>query len=199
MIALDQRLFLWISGLAGKFGPLDWLASHLANDYFIPALMGMIAFGLWFAGRSQQEMRRNQWAFVYAVTGVGFSALAVMIMNHYYFRPRPYVLFPQILPQVHRLFYEPTVSSFPSYPAALTFALAFGIWLENKKVATVLFGLAALMAFARIYVGVHYPSDIVVGALLGIVVTYVCGGVLKLILRRFVDLFFLVMERLFLA
>jgi undecaprenyl-diphosphatase len=199
MVALDHRIFLWISGLAGKFGPLDWAASHLANDYFIPAIIAMIAFGLWFTGRTPEERRRNQWGFIYAATGVGFSALAVLVMNDHYFRPRPYVTFPQVLPQVNRLFYQPTVSSFPSYPAALTFAFAFGIWLQNKKVGLVLFGLAALMSLARIYVGVHYPSDIVAGAAIGIVVTYLCSWIPKLILRPITNFLILILERLFLA
>lgn len=199
MLQLDNNIFVWISSLAGKFGPLDWLASHLANDYFIPAAIAMIAFSLWFSGQSIPERRKNQWGFIYAISGVGVSSLAVMVMNAFYFRPRPYVAFPQILDQVNRLFYQPTVSSFPSYSATLTFAFAFGIWLNNKKFGWFLLGLAALMSLARIYVGVHYPSDIVGGAVIGIVVTYLCSLLLKLALHSLVNLIFRVLERLYLA
>lgn len=197
-MTIDEHVFRWINGLAGRFGPLDWAASHLANDYFIPAAIGLIAFGLWFTGDTPEARRRNQWAFIYGAVGVGFSALAVMIMNHYYFRDRPYVLFPQILPNVDRLFYRPTVSSFPSYSAALTFAFAFGVWLRNKKIGIVLFSLAVLMSLARIYVGVHYPLDILGGAAIGIAVTYLFFWLLKLI-QPIVDFFFAILERLSLA
>lgn len=198
MSAFDNHVFLWISGLAGKFGPLDWAASHLANDYFLPATIALIAFALWFSGDTPEARRRNQWAFIYGVVGVGFSALAVMIMNHYYFRPRPYVAFPKILPEVDRLFYRPTVSSFPSYPAALTFAFAFGVWLRNKKVGLVLFGLSVVMGLARIYVGVHYPLDILGGAAIGIAVTYLFFWVLRII-KPVVNLLLAILERLSLA
>jgi|APFre7841882654_1041346.scaffolds.fasta_scaffold109190_1 undecaprenyl-diphosphatase len=197
-MTIDEHVFRWINGLSGRFGPLDWAASHLANDYFLPAAIGLIAFGLWFTGHNPEARRRNQWAFIYGAVGVGFSALAVMIINHYYFRDRPYVLFPQITPEVKHLFYLPTVSSFPSYSAALTFAFAFGVWLRNKKVGIVLFGLSVVMALARIYVGVHYPLDILGGAAVGIAVTYLFFWLLKLI-QPIVDLLLAILERLSLA
>jgi undecaprenyl-diphosphatase len=196
---LDQNIFLWISGLAGRFEPLDWAASHLANDYLIPAAIAMVALSLWFTGLTPQGRRRNQWGFLFAIAGMGCSSLAVMAVNAFYFRPRPYVAFPQILSQVDRLFYQPTVSSFPSYPAALTFAFAFGIWLANKKVGAALFGLAVLMSLARIYVGVHYPSDIIAGAIAGIAVTYLVSWLLKTVFRPLVDFIILQLERVFLA
>ena len=199
MLHLDQNIFLWISGLAGLWGPLDRAASLLANDYFIPAAIAMIAFGLWFTGRTSQERRQNQWGFIYAVTGVGCSSLAVTVMNIFYFRPRPYVVFPQVLTQVNRLFYQPTVSSFPSYSAALTFAFAFGIWLTNKKFGWVLICLAALMSIARIYVGVHYLSDILGGSIIGILITYTFSLLLKRVLSPLVNSVLSVLERLFLA
>ena len=159
----------------------------------------MIAFGLWFSGLTPQERRQNQWGFIYGVAGFGCSSLVVAAINSVYFRPRPYVVFPQIIPQVDRLFYQPTVSSFPSYPAALTFAFAFGIWMQNKKVGTLLFCLAALMSLARIYVGVHYASDIIAGAIIGIVVTYLLSLLLKKVLRPVINLLISILEHLFLA
>jgi undecaprenyl-diphosphatase len=122
-----------------------------------------------------------------------------MAANAFYFRPRPYVAFPQVLAQVDRLFYQPTVSSFPSYPAALTFAFAFGIWLENRTVGAVLFILAVLMSLARIYVGVHYPSDIVAGAAVGILVTYLVFSLLKTGVRPLVDYIISLLERIYMA
>ena len=179
MVKIDDRLLLWITGLAGTFGPLDWVASHLANDYLIPVLMTLIAASLWFWGNTAQRRRENQLGFIAGITGLGISAAAVAIIDANYFRDRPYIRFPEIVPTAEKLFYLPTVSSFPSYPAAVLFALAFGVWLRNKKAGTVLFVLAALMGLARVYVGVHYPSDIVGGALIGIAITYVIFWLLK--------------------
>ena len=199
MLSLDHKLLLWIAGLAGRFAPLDWLVKYLANDFLIPAAMALIGAGLWFTGKTKDERRRNQWGFIYAIVGLGFSALLVQLINDHYFRARPYVAFPQLLPQVHRLFYEPTVSSFPSFPAAVTFAFAFGIWLENKRIGGLLFCMAALMSLARVYIGIHYPSDILGGAAIGVTVTFIFSWILRLILKPIVNLVLLIFEHFFLA
>jgi undecaprenyl-diphosphatase len=184
---LDNTLLLWITGLAGKFPALDWLVHYLGNDFLIPAAMALVVTGLWFTGKTKDRRRRNQWGFIYAVVGLGFSALAVQLIDSHFFRARPYVVFPQLIPQVQRLFYEPTVSSFPSFPAAVTFAFAFGIWLENRKIGGLLFSLAALMSFARVYMGIHYPSDIIASAAIGISITFIFYWILRLPLKRFVN------------
>ena len=199
LLSLDHKLLLWIAGLAGRFATLDWLVKYLANDFLVPAAMALIGAGLWFTGKTKDERRQNQWGFIYAIVGLGFSALLVQIINDHYFRARPYVNFPQLLPQVQRLFYEPTVSSFPSFPAAVTFAFAFGIWLENKRIGGLLFCMAALMSLARVYIGIHYPSDILVGAAIGVAVAFIFSWILRLILKPVVNLVLLIFERFFLA
>jgi undecaprenyl-diphosphatase len=52
------------------------------------------------------------------------------------------------------------------------------------RVAPLLFVLAALIAWSRVYVGVHYPSDIVAGALLGVGVGLTAPRLLARVLRR---------------
>jgi undecaprenyl-diphosphatase len=194
-LSIDSRLLLWIAGLAGRYDLLDRMFSLLANDFFIPTAMALTATGLWFAGKTRDERRQNQIGFIYSVTGLAFSALAVRLIDNYYFRARPYIAFPQLIPQVQRLFYEPTVSSFPSVPAAVTFAFALGIYLQNKKTGAVLFCMAALMSLARIYIGIHYPSDILAGATIGVAITFICSR----ILRRFINQFLLILDHLFFA
>jgi hypothetical protein len=59
-------------------------------------------------------------------------------------------------------------SSFPSDTLALLFAIAAGFWLGSRWLGLV-FGVFALStSLARVYLGIHYPSDILVGAMLGI-------------------------------
>jgi undecaprenyl-diphosphatase len=61
----------------------------------------------------------------------------------------------------------PTSLSFPSAHSSTSFAAARGFSALAPRFARPLHGLAALMALSRVYLGVHYPSDIAVGALLG--------------------------------
>ena len=70
------------------------------------------------------------------------------------------------------LFYTPTDPSFPSNMAAVAFAFAMGTWLYNRKLGGVLFIPAVLVAFARVYVGVHFPLDVIAGAVIGIMATF---------------------------
>ncbi len=58
--------------------------------------------------------------------------------------------------------------SFPSGHAALFFALATAMWFANRKWGWWYIVLAAVMAFARVYVGVHWPFDVIGGAVIGI-------------------------------
>ena len=63
----------------------------------------------------------------------------------------------------------PVSSSFPSGHAAAAFAFATGVAHVSPAAAAPLRGLAALVAYSRIHTGVHYPGDVVAGALLGTV------------------------------
>src|SRR6478752_3629294 len=61
----------------------------------------------------------------------------------------------------------PTSSSFPSGHSAAAFAFATGVGYVLPSAAVPLRGLAALVAYSRVHTGVHYPGDVVAGALMG--------------------------------
>lgn len=81
-------------------------------------------------------------------------------------RPRPFVTHPDPAP----LLRPPLDLSFPSGHAATSFAGATVLALLTRRRAALLYGLAAAIACSRVYVGVHYPSDILGGAVLGVAV-----------------------------
>ncbi|MBI3742832.1 MAG: phosphatase PAP2 family protein [Chloroflexi bacterium] len=146
MISADHHVFHWINGLAGRWDVLDDVMKLLVSDFFMPVILALAAFALWFAGRSAQERYLNQWAFLYAVIGAGFANLFVKVFNQHFYRPRPFIVFPD----THVLFYQPTDPSFPSNAAAYSFALAAGVFLVNRRYGLVI-GLGALLfSFARV-------------------------------------------------
>ncbi len=82
----------------------------------------------------------------------------------FYYHPRPFL----VLHNFNLLIARDMESSFPSGHASFYFALATGVYLYNKKAGLIYLVLASLMGFARVFVGVHWPLDILAGAVLGI-------------------------------
>jgi undecaprenyl-diphosphatase len=77
-------------------------------------------------------------------------------------------------PLDHPLVREPTTHSFPSGHAATSFACAATLApFVGRRAAVVLYVLAAAIAYSRVYVGVHYPLDVLGGAALGLLVARV--------------------------
>jgi undecaprenyl-diphosphatase len=79
-------------------------------------------------------------------------------------RPPTVILDPKPLMEV------PTTSSFPSGHTSTSFACAYVISRLAPRLTTPVFVLAALIGFSRVYVGVHYPLDVVAGAIFGLIV-----------------------------
>lgn len=79
-------------------------------------------------------------------------------------RPPTVILDPKPLMEV------PTTSSFPSGHTSTSFACAYVISRLAPRLTIPVFVLAALIGFSRVYVGVHYPLDVVAGAIFGLIV-----------------------------
>ena len=169
MAYADEKVFFWINGLAGRFSVLDKVIEWVVSDYLIPVGLALALVGLWFAGRDMLTRQRNQIGVFVALSSMGFSSLAVFVINTAYFRPRPFDGHPG---EVTQLFYPPTDSSFPANAMAAAFGIAAGVWGVNRRLGTVLLIGASLYGFARVYAGVHYPLDIIAGALIAFVVTF---------------------------
>lgn len=158
----DLWLFHLLNDFVGTFPLLDWFVRFIVNDYTIPTLIALIAAGMWFTGATDNERTLYQRAVVFIALGILFSQALIKDFSYVYFRPRPFAMEP-----VNLLFYRPSVSSFPSIPIAVAFTFAMGAWCANKTIGKILFGLGILYALARVYAGVHYPSDVIAGAAIG--------------------------------
>jgi membrane-associated phospholipid phosphatase len=75
---------------------------------------------------------------------------------------------PRARPDVHALVARPHTHSFPSGHAAIAFACATVLGAAVPRARPWLYVLAALVAWSRVYVGVHFPLDVAAGALLGV-------------------------------
>jgi undecaprenyl-diphosphatase len=160
---MDYRLYKTINGLSGDSLP-DHLFKLLAND--LPAvLIALVALTFLLPWTSRRRERRN--AAVLATASAGLALLINQPIAHLVDRTRPYLAHPG---HAHLLIARSQDPSFPSDHATGAFALAFAIWLYDRTIGTALLILAAILSFARVYVGTHYPGDVVAGALIGIAV-----------------------------
>ena len=168
---IDEEIVLWLNQWAGRSGALDSAEKLIAGDYFILVSLSLCLLAAWFWGKDIQRRDARQRAVLIAMASLGFASLVVLIVNEYYFRPRPFVEH-----ELTVLLYRPTDSSFPAHPAAVAFAIAASMWQANRKLGAFFYGLAILWGLSRVFAGVFYPSDIVVGALIGIVMSYLVAA-----------------------
>lgn len=110
---------------------------------------------------------------------VGFaSAVALIItfvtvnlgIKNFVARTRPY----EVIEGLTRLVGEQSDFSFPSGHSAHAFAVGVVILIMMpRKIGVPIFVISVLMAYSRLYVGVHYPTDVIAGALIGTIIAFV--------------------------
>lgn len=95
----------------------------------------------------------------------------------------------KVLENVHLLVTCTDSFSFPSSHAVNNFAAAMFFTFFYRKLKWILFSVATLMALSRIFVGVHYPSDVVGGALIGILIGYILAVLYNFLLIKIYSFF----------
>lgn len=175
----DTDVFLWINGFAGKIAFLDEFFKGISNDYFPFITACLVLIWLWFGTRDSLLREKNQRAVIAAIISIGIVSGLVLLCNHFYFRERPFNTLPAS--SINIIFYKPTDSSFPSNVAAVIFAIAITIIIKNRKYGYWLLALAFLSSFGRVYMGVHYPLDILGGAALGALAAFISLGIVRYI------------------
>ena len=158
-MALDLGLFTFLNSAVGVSPFLDRLilfcAAHL--PYF---LIGI--FLVWLAffilpGAPKLEVAVAAFASALLARGVIVEAI-----RFFYDRPRPFSVM-----EVNQLLTN-SPGSFPSGHAALFFALSTAVYLYDRKWGIGFFIASALVSLTRVMSGIHWPSDILGGALIGI-------------------------------
>jgi len=158
---MDYSLYRDINGLSGN-SFFDGLNKVFAND--LPAVLVILVALVFLIPWAQRRAERRSGA-VLATAAAALGLLINQPIAHAVNRLRPYLAHPA---HAHLLISRSHDPSFPSDHATGGFALAFGIWLYDRTIGTVLLIIATALSFSRVYVGTHYPGDVVAGALIGI-------------------------------
>ncbi|MEP6851046.1 MAG: phosphatase PAP2 family protein [bacterium] len=158
----DRRIFLDVNAFSRHTG---WLHTPV-TDF---AKYGVVLFGLLLVIgllHSRRGTAGTLAAAVWAAIGVLIAVGVNQLVVHAVHRARPYTGHPSVLVLVARS----ADLSFPSDHAVMAGATATGLVLVWRRLGLIAAVAAAVMAFARVYVGAHYPGDVVAGLILGAVV-----------------------------
>ena len=154
-LGFDLAVFDWIQ---------RWFVSPLADGLMIAVTYA--AYGIWVVLALillyRKKTRRAGVTMVFSLLlMVGINNL---FLKNIFCRPRPFISDPSLSLKIP----APGGYSFPSGHASSSSCAAFSLLGENRLVFSIAVGVAFLVSFSRIYLQVHYCSDVVFGFLLGI-------------------------------
>lgn len=161
LINLDTSLFFTIYGKSGTMPLLDTIGIFFA--LYAPYLLVLFLF-FWIL--AHRQVKRKVEALGCIALIVFIPHLARLMAQFVVMRPRPFIAFPYIVPliSIPLSWYS---FSFPSGHATFVSALAGAAFLIHKRLGYI-YGITALfISLARVFVGVHFPSDVIAGSLLG--------------------------------
>ncbi len=155
-------------------------AMRLYARYGVVVFAAILLLGWWSARHESdpRPMAAALWSPAGMLIAVGLNQ---PLVNHFR-EARPYTVYPHALVLVARS----QDFSFPSDHAVMAGAVAAGALLVNRRLGYIAVAAALLMAFVRVYVGVHFPLDVVVGLLLGAAITLALYVALRPLLLRLV-------------
>jgi len=167
--SLDQKILLPINHFFSQHG--GFLNKFLA-EYLIYSLP-LILIVLWFRPVSPTASRGGSKQAKKVALRALFAAILAWpifsnLIGHLVNRSRPFEV-----SGVHELLFHRPTYSFPSDHAAALFAVGFSFLFSGyRKMAFLVLGLAVVISFFRVATAIHWPSDILVGLVIGLIAAY---------------------------
>jgi len=154
---MDTTIFYALNSLAGRSVVADAVFIFLASWLIWIQAVAVLVF--WLLSRARRLV-----PIISAALGAGLVWVINQFIGEIIFLPRPFAS----LSNVHQLISKSALEkSFPSDHAALVFAIATSIFLVDRRWGSAFLIIAALVSIGRVLAGVHFPSDVLVGAALG--------------------------------
>jgi membrane-associated phospholipid phosphatase len=178
----DVVALLGINALTGNW-LIDWTIQFVAQNKLLNGTVFVAAYWYyWFGGGSCDTVKARRVALAGLVSCLLAIVIARALADLLPFRMRPMLdtvsgfRFPAVPVSDD---YEEW-SSFPSDKAAFVFALSFGLYTIAPRVSIALAAYGAVaICLPRVWLGVHYPSDVLVGAAIGAAAAWICEKFIK--------------------
>ncbi|ABY43694.1 MULTISPECIES: undecaprenyl-diphosphatase [Bacillus] len=171
---MNYTVFQWINNFAGSSKLLDTLMIAITNSAAYVAILFMLI--LWFNNGKKENAIRKQYTVLYTTLSVSIALLVNVLIHAVYYHPRPFITH-----HVNQLVPHAADSSFVSDHSVLVFSIAFVFILRGEKLKYIALIWAILVGVSRMYVGVHYPLDILGAAFL----TFITSGLVMQSARIF--------------
>ena len=176
MNTFDSSIVHFLNGFSRKSENFDTVVAFIVeNDFIKGGILFSVFWFFWFQRGSPDQLLQNRRRIIAGLISCIFAVFVGRLLA----LTLPYRTRPVFNDNLH--FERPydfasygldSWSSFPSDHAVMFFALATAIFLISKKIGIFAYlYVAALVCFPRIYLGFHYPTDILVGAVIGILIT----------------------------
>jgi len=178
---LDIIIFEFFNNFVGINSVLDSIFLFFADDLDIVLFLVVVFFllihdhfpKLKFFSKKELALRVKE--IIYVSLASGLAWVMARLLKDVFTRPRPFLE----LSEVNLLLQQGGYDSFPSGHATFFFALALIVYLGHKK-AGIFLGIGALIiSISRVVVGLHFPSDILGGFVLGFLVILVINSIKK--------------------
>lgn len=166
---MNTALFYAINSFAASAESISQAVVFLAEDFGY-LLIVLLAYFL----ATHEDKRRGAREVAVMVLTATLAWLLAHAIKYIYYEPRPFAAFSD----VRQLIPHEADSSFPSGHAVFFSALATAMWFYHKRLAVLLGIGAILIGAARVAAGVHYPTDILAGFILGVAVAFVAARLL---------------------
>lgn len=158
----------------------SWLHGVMSNY----ATYGVVLFGLLLVvgflwARSRSDLSGVA-AALWAAVGMGIAVALNQLIVHAADEPRPFASMSNVLLLVHHA----NDPGFTSDHSVMAGAVAAGLFFVRKVLGWITAAAAVLIAFARVYVGVHFPQDVLAGLALGVVVVVAGWLLVRPVLMR---------------
>ena len=160
MIEINIKIFQFLNNLALQYSWLDTIIVFLATNFGIVFLIVLFIFLI---------KKRNLKAIIIIFSSAIIAWILAEFIKYIISMPRPFIL----LENVKLLFEHGEYDSFPSAHATFYSAIAVASFFFYKKIGLIAFLIAIIIGLARIVSGIHFPIDILVGFILGIITAYI--------------------------
>lgn len=180
MMSGDSHDFRVVNDFARDTAWLHGFMEFVAKDGIF--LLGLALLAGWWLGRRSDSPRRVALA-VWAALSALVSVALVQPISSAADEQRPFVALPHVL----QLISHASDAGFPSDHATAAGAVAAGLFFVSWRLGAVTTLWALIVAFSRVYVGVHFPQDVAAGLALGAVVAVIGAFLVVPLMTRIAD------------